>query len=308
MARPPNDQARASRLVSHHRALLPRPGGAGAAVASELVADAAAWLRAKGMGGPFAGAIVLGTGLGGLVDEIEGPTALPYADIPGFPQPSVSGHGGQLVAGLLAGRRVLLLQGRAHYYEHGDAGAMRVPIGVLASLGAPPLLLTNASGSVRPEWPAGSLVLIQDHINFAGMNPLIGDETEGRFVPMVAAYDGALADAMRRAAAGAGQALGEGVYMWFSGPSFETPAEIRAARALGADLVGMSTVPEVILARYYGLRVAALSLVTNPAAGIVPGPHTHEDTKEAGRQAEPDLRRLVRAFVSELPDVPDLTS
>jgi purine-nucleoside phosphorylase len=278
------------------------PGGIDPA---ETIAKAVACLRERGFDGRYACAMVLGTGLGGLADELEDAVALPFAEIPGFPRPGVSGHGGRLVAGRLAGRRVLVLQGRVHFYEGGDAAAMRVPIGAVAALGAPPLLLTNASGAVRADWPTGTLVLLSDHINFAGTNPLIGDASEARFVPMVGAYDAELAATMRRAATAASVPLQEGVYMWFSGPSFETPAEIRAARVLGADLVGMSTVPEVILARYYGLRVAALSLVTNPAAGIVPGAHTHADTKAAGRAAEPDLRRLVTAFVADLPDVSD---
>jgi purine-nucleoside phosphorylase len=279
------------------------PGPEPAAFA-ERIAGAVRVLAEHGIAGPFACAILLGTGLGGLAEEIEDPVTLTYADIPGFPRPSVSGHSGRLTAGRLAGRRVLVLQGRAHYYEAGDAAAMRLPIGVLAALGAPPLLVTNASGSVRPDWPAGTLVSITDHINFAGANPLIGDRSDARFVPMVGAYDAELGAAMRRAAAATAIPLGEGVYMWFSGPSFETPAEIRAARVLGADLVGMSTVPEIILARYHALRAAALSLVTNPAAGVSPGIHTHDVTKAAGCAAAPDLQRLVRAFLAELPDVP----
>jgi purine-nucleoside phosphorylase len=268
----------------------------------QRIAEASAHLRGRGIEGGFACALVLGTGLGSLADGLEDPIAVPYTEIPHFPEPGVSGHGGRLVAGRLAGRRVLILQGRAHYYETGDAAAMRVPIGTIAALGSPPLLLTNAAGSVRPDWPAGRLVALSDHINLAGMNPLIGDRSESRFVPMTRAYDEGLRAAMVRASRAAGVPVEEGVYMWFSGPSFETPAEIRMARVLGADLVGMSTVPEAILARYHGLRVAALSLVTNPAAGVGEGDHTHQDTKNAAKDAAPSLQRLILGFVAELPN------
>lgn len=268
----------------------------------QTIAEAAAWLRDRGIADGFDCALVLGTGLGSLADVVEDAVAVPYAEIPHFPRPGVSGHGGRLVAGRLAGKSVLVLQGRAHYYETGDAAAMRVPIGTIAALGGPPLLLTNAAGAVRPDWPAGRLVALSDHINLAGANPLIGDRSEARFVPMTHAYDLGLRAAMRRASEVAGVPVEEGVYAWFAGPSFETPAEIRMARVLGADLIGMSTVPEVILARYHGLEVAALSLVTNPAAGLGDGAHTHQDTKAAGDQAAPELRRLVLAFLAELPD------
>jgi purine-nucleoside phosphorylase len=175
---------------------------------------------------------------------------------------------------------------------------MRIPIGVIAALGKPPLLLTNASGAISPRTPPGSLVCITDHINFSGANPLIGESSDARFVPMNAAYDPVLRARLHAAAERAGTPLGEGVYMWFSGPSFETPAEIRAARVLGADLVGMSTVPEVILARFYGLEVAGLSVVTNLAAGIEDAAPSHAETKRVGAQASTRLRRLVHAFAA----------
>ncbi|TGD98573.1 purine-nucleoside phosphorylase [Methylobacterium nonmethylotrophicum] len=268
------------------------------------VAEAAAFLRARGLAGPFALALVTGTGLGPVAERLENPVALPYAEIPHFPASGVSGHAGRLVAGRLAGKPVLLFQGRAHPYEHGDAAAMRVPVGVVAALGAPPLLLTNAAGSLIPGAGPGSLALITDHINLSGMNPLYGEPSDARFVPMVDAYDPALRAASRAAAAASGIALHEGVYAWFSGPSFETPAEIRMARTLGADLVGMSTVPEVILARFFGLRVAALSLVTNYAAGFEAGPGAgigaphHAETKRVAAQAADDVGRLVAALLA----------
>lgn len=267
---------------------------------SREVEEAAACVRARGLAGPFACAAVLGTGLGELAQELDDAIALPYAEIPYFPGLTVSGHASALVAGRLQGRRVLLFQGRAHYYETGDAAAMRVPVGLVAALGAPPLLLTNAAGSTTPGFAPQSLVVIRDHIAFSGQNPLLRDRSEARFVSMTDAYDEGLRQTLRSAAAAAGVPVREGVYMWFSGPSFETPAEIRMARLLGADLVGMSTVPEVILARYYGLRVAAISVVTNLGAGLGGASPSHRETKETAAYAAEDLRRLVRAFVSEL--------
>ncbi|MCJ2035279.1 purine-nucleoside phosphorylase [Methylobacterium sp. J-068] len=264
------------------------------------IAAAAGLLRARGLEGPFACAIVTGTGLGGLARNLEAPVSVPYAQIPGFPEPGVSGHGGRLHAGRLAGRRVLVFEGRAHAYETGDASVMRVPLGVARALGAGTLLLTNASGSLMPEVGPGAIVALSDHINLSGLNPLVGETSDARFVPMVGAYDPELRAHLHAAAAEAGIPLRAGIYAWFSGPSFETPAEVRMAGRLGADLVGMSTVPEVILARFYGLRVAALSVVTNLGAGIGDGDPHHAETKAAAARAGDDLARLVTAFVGRL--------
>ncbi len=261
--------------------------------------EAAAALKAQGVAERPDCAIVLGTGLGQIVEDLRDPLTIPYAAIPGFPRGEVSGHARRVSFGLLHGRRTLVFEGRAHFYENGDPAAMRVPIGMLAALGSPPLLLTNAAGSLRPEMPPGSLALITDHINLNGRNPLIGDHGDGRFVPMNDAYDPSLRALLKRAADRAGVALGEGVYMWFGGPSFETPAEIRMARTLGADLVGMSTVPEVILARRHGLRVAGLSIVTNMAAGLHGGAPHHDDTRDVASRAASSLRALLRDFLTE---------
>ncbi|MEH3144289.1 MAG: purine-nucleoside phosphorylase [Methylobacterium frigidaeris] len=263
------------------------------------IAEAAAFLRARGIAGPFALAIVAGTGLGGLADAVEAPQVVAYGEIPHFPPAGVSGHSGRLVAGRLAGRPVLLFQGRAHAYEHGDPAAMRVPVGVVRALGAPPLLLTNAAGSMMPGAGPGGLALVTDHINLSGLNPLIGEPSDARFVPMRDAYDPALRAALSAAAARCGVALHEGVYAWFSGPSFETPAEVRMAHRLGADLVGMSTVPEVILARFFGLRVAALSLVTNHAEGFSDGAPSHAETQRVAASAARDVRRLLAALLAD---------
>lgn len=269
----------------------------------DRIEEAAAFLASRGFDGPFASAFVLGTGLGPVVEAIEDQVAVPYTGVPHFPGGGVSGHRHRLVAGRLEGRRVLVFEGRVHFYEAGDAAAMRVPLGVVHALGAPPLVLTNAAGSLDPGLGPGSLVMVRDHIGFAGANPLVGDRTEARFVSMTEAYDPGLRRRLGRAAARAGVRLGTGVYMWFSGPSFETPAEVRMARLLGADLVGMSTVPEVILARYYGLEVAAVSVVTNLAAGIEGASPRHAETKAVAATAAEGVRRLLAAFMSEPDDV-----
>jgi purine-nucleoside phosphorylase len=242
-------------------------------------------------------AIVLGSGLGAFADEARDVTAISYLDVPGFPIPSVEGHAGRLVVGTIEGQRVALFQGRGHYYERGDANAMRIVIEAFRKLGGETLLLTNAAGGLKTEWRPPALVAITDHINFSGMNPLIGYSGADRFVPLTKAYDAALIATLLEAAKGADIELNQGVYMWFSGPSFETPAEIRAARILGADLVGMSTVPEVILARRAGLRCAAVSVVTNFAAGLSGGDPSHEETQAVAHEAADHFKRLLRGFI-----------
>src|SRR5271165_6691552 len=257
--------------------------------------DAAiAALKAKGLDSLPPLGIVLGSGLGPFADEMSDATAISYAEIPGFPKPSVEGHAGRLVVGGIEGRQVALFQGRGHYYERGDANAMRVAIETFRRLGGETLLLTNAAGGLNKEWRPPALVAITDHINFAGANPLIGYSGADSFVPLTRAYDEGLRARLHEAARTSDIELHEGVYMWFSGPSFETPAEIRAARMLGADLVGMSTVPEVILARRAGLRCAAVSVVTNYAAGLSGGAPSHEETQEYARLAADRLKQLLR--------------
>jgi purine-nucleoside phosphorylase len=225
-------------------------------------------------------AIVLGSGLGPLAEEVENAVRVPYADLPGFPPSGVSGHAGEVVAGKFGGSDVLLLAGRAHYYEHGDAAIMRPALETLAALGIDRLVLTNAAGSLRTDIPPGSVMLITDHINFSGSNPLFNEPSDRRFVGLTEAYDAKLRAALEASATATGTPLQQGVYMWFSGPSFETPAEIRMARIMGADAVGMSTVPEVIIARFLGLRVAACSVVTNLAAGMSGSELSHQETKD----------------------------
>lgn len=242
-------------------------------------------------------AIVLGSSLGGLADAVETPRIVAYADIPGFPLSRVSGHAGRLVAGTLGGRSVAVLQGRAHPYEAGNAAVMRPAIEMLADCGVSTLVLTNAAGSLDTAMRAGSLMLIEDHINLSGMNPLIGVAGDRSFVPMTDAYDPVLRLAMQNAAADTGIALHRGVYAWFSGPSFETPAEIRMAQRLGAQAVGMSTVPETILARYCGLRVAAVSVITNLGAGLEGAAPSHDETKREGEKAAHGMRALLTRFM-----------
>ncbi|WP_136657780.1 purine-nucleoside phosphorylase [Nitratireductor sp. XY-223] len=243
-------------------------------------------------------AIVLGSGLGSLAGEVRDPVRVPYEDLEGFPHSGVSGHAAEVVAGHLGETPVIMLSGRAHYYEKGDASVMRAPLETLHGLGVKRLILTNAAGSLREDMPPGSVMQITDHINFSGSNPLIGEPSDRRFVGLTNAYDADMAQEMRDAAKATGTDLHQGVYMWFSGPSFETPAEIRMARTFGADAVGMSTVPEVILARFLGLRVAAASVVTNLAAGMSGTEISHDETKEMAPLGGQRLATILKAMLT----------
>ncbi|MBO6540899.1 MAG: purine-nucleoside phosphorylase [Rhizobiaceae bacterium] len=244
-------------------------------------------------------ALVLGSGLGGLVDEVENLVRVSYADLPGFPQSGVTGHAGEVVAGHLAGAPVVMLSGRAHYYEHGNAAAMRPALEVLSGIGIKKLILTNAAGSLEPDMGPGSVMLIEDHINFSGTNPLFGEPSDKRFVGLTEAYDPGIRAALQKSAMETDTELFKGVYMWFSGPSFETPAEIRMARVMGATAVGMSTVPEVILARFLGMRAAACSVITNLAAGMTGSELSHQETKDmaplGGKRLAAILKEYFRA-------------
>lgn len=242
-------------------------------------------------------AIVLGSGLGGLVHEVNDAVRVPYGELPGFPASGVSGHAGEVVAGRLEGMPLVMLSGRAHYYEHGEAAAMRPALEALSGTGITTVILTNAAGSLHAEMPAGSVMLIDDHINLSGANPLIGEASDRRFVGLGEAYDPGLRKAMVEAAKSAGIVLHRGVYMWFSGPSFETPAEIRMARTLGADAVGMSTVPEVVIARFLGMRVAACSVITNLAAGMSSTEISHQETKHMAPVGGERLARVLKEML-----------
>jgi purine-nucleoside phosphorylase len=245
-------------------------------------------------------ALVLGSGLGDLVEKIENPIEMPFADLQGFPESSVSGHSGKLVAGTLTGTQVIMLSGRKHYYEQGDAAAMRFPLEVLKEIGISQIILTNAAGSLRDDMPPGSLMMLNDHINYSGRDPLIGEESDARFVPMVNAYDPETRASFEDAASKVDVTLHHGVYMWFSGPSFETPAEIRMAKLLGADAVGMSTVPEVILCRFLGLKVSAFSIITNYGAGLAGGDPSHGETKEMAPIGGERLGRVLQQYLTNL--------
>jgi purine-nucleoside phosphorylase len=245
-------------------------------------------------------ALILGSGLGGLADEIESPLALPYREIPHFPTSTAPGHAGRLVAGKLAGKSVIAMQGRFHYYEGHALERVVFPIRVFKALGVERLFLTNAAGGANPDFSPGDFMIIRDHINLTGQNPCIGpnDDSLGpRFFDMTKAYDPELRALARSSGEELGIALREGVYAWFSGPSFETPAEIRMARILGADAVGMSTVPEVIAAAHCGLKVLGLSCITNMAAGILDRPISGEEVLEVSARKRPEFSALVRRIV-----------
>jgi xanthosine phosphorylase len=247
--------------------------------------------------------IVLGSGLGAVADAVADPVTVGYEDLPGFPRPGVQGHAGRAVLGRLGGVPVCVLMGRAHFYEGGDPVQRITPVRALRTAGAEVLVLTNAAGSLRAELGPGRLMAISDHINLTGYNPLAGpnDESIGpRFPSLRDAYDPALLAELHAAASDLGIALGEGVYLAVSGPSFETPAEIRAFRTLGADAVGMSTVHETILARHAGVRVAAVSAISNLAEGMSDVPLSHEQTLADAQRAAGDLARLLEAFVGRL--------
>lgn len=249
---------------------------------------------------PLAG-IVLGSGWAPLADEVTDAAVITYSDIPGFPSLGVDGHAGKLVIGDLYGCPVALLCGRKHYYEDLDHHHMTLPVLVLKALGCETLLLTNASGAVNPAIPAGSIVLVSDHINLSGVSPL-ADEAyfDDPFVDLTDAYDPALRQMMLAAADRARVSLPTGVYACFTGPHFETPAEIRMAGVIGADLVGMSTVSETILARRLGMRVTALSIATNAAAGLSDEPLMHDAVQKVAAEAFETGIKLLRQFIPAL--------
>ncbi|MDP2780647.1 purine-nucleoside phosphorylase [Devosia sp.] len=249
---------------------------------------------------PIDAAIVLGSGLSAIGDLLADKITIPYSELKGFPGGGVSGHGRDLLIGMLGGKRIAVLTGREHYYEHGNAAAMRPALEAMADLGAKTLLLTNSAGSLDARFQPGDLMLLSDHINYAGMNPLIGEPTDRRFVNMVNCYDPELRDKAHALAGRLDIKLGEGVYLWYSGPSFETVAEIQMAIRLGANAVGMSTAPEVILGRFLGMKVWACSSITNMGAGLSSENISHEHTKIMAVQGAEKLKQLIPALVEEL--------
>jgi xanthosine phosphorylase len=244
--------------------------------------------------------VVLGSGLGSVAESVTGSVEVRYQELPGFPRPTVEGHGGRVVLGRMGEVPVAVLQGRAHLYEGVDHDLVRTPVRALRAAGAEVLVLTNAAGSLHQTLGPGRLMLISDHINMSGVNVLTGpneDEVGDRFTSLRDAYDPALREGLRAAAGDLGIELAEGVYLAVSGPSFETPAEIRAFRGMGADAVGMSTVHETIVARHAGLRVAAVSAITNFAEGMSDEPVSHEQTLRDAARAATDLAPLITGFV-----------
>ena len=245
-------------------------------------------------------AIVLGSGLGAFADALQGARALPFGELPGFPRATVQGHKGQLVYGKLDDTPVLALQGRLHGYEGHDAATVAFPARVLGVLGARALVVTNAAGGTNPSFTPGDLMRITDHINLTGKNPLTGPNEDllgPRFPDLSRAWDARLAEALEAAARATSQTLRAGIYLQMNGPSYESPAEVRMARAMGADAVGMSTVPEVIVAAHMGLPVCGISCITNLAAGIAPHALTHEEVMEVARAVEGRFLDLLRAFL-----------
>jgi purine-nucleoside phosphorylase len=266
------------------------------------VQAAAAFLRDRGVGQADV-AIVLGSGLGAFGDGLDGATRVPYADIPHWPQSGIVGHAGVLVTGELQGRRVLTLSGRVHFYEGHDLGAVTFAMRVLGALGVPCVILTNAAGGINTAFATGALMVIDDHLNFMGSNPLIGpndDRLGPRFPDMSEVYSRRLRGLADAAARAAGLAVEHGVYVAVHGPSFETPAEIRAFRVLGADAVGMSTAPEAIVARHMGLEVLGISCITNMAAGVLPQPLNHDEVLEVGRRVRGQFSALLEGIVGQL--------
>ena len=275
----------------------------------EHVSEAAAFVRSRlGRLTPQI-AIVLGSGLGAVAEAVGDPVVVPFAEVPHFPKSTVEGHSGRIVAGSLGGVDVVVLQGRVHFYEGYTPQQVTFPARVLGALGVRALVLTNAAGGIAEGYRIGQLVALADHINLIGFNPLVGPNEPRyarvpgaglRFFDMTEAYSRRLRVLAQEAAAEEGFELGEGVYLAVSGPSFETPAEIRAFRTLGATLVGMSTVPETIVARHMGMEVLGISCVTNLAAGLSASPLSHQEVFEAGRQVEHRLAGLLKLLAPRI--------
>ena len=257
--------------------------------------------RRIGTTAPVAG-VVLGSGLGGLAARISESTAVPFADVPGFPSATVVGHAGQLIGGSLGGRPVVALAGRFHMYEGHDAALAGFPVRVLHALGVKTLFVSNAAGGINPGFAPGDLMLIRDHLNLMFRNPLVGELEPGdvRFPDMSAPYDADLGARLREHADVLGVPLREGVYAGLLGPTYETPAEVRMLRTLGGDAVGMSTVPETIVARAIGMRVAGVSCITNLACGLSLTPLSHDEVLETTTRVARDFENLVIEFVGAL--------
>jgi purine-nucleoside phosphorylase len=247
--------------------------------------------------------IVLGSGLGGLADDLRDPVAIPFSELPGWPAATAPGHAGRLLLGELGGRPVAMLQGRFHLYEGNDPGLVVQPVLLFHALGAGIVILTNAAGGLDPSFGPGTLMVMRDHINLTGRSPLIGPNADAlgpRFPDLTDAWSPRLRERLHAAAGVEGVPLAEGVYVGLTGPTYETPAEVRMLAGLGGHAVGMSTVLECVAARWVGLEVAGVSLVTNPGAGYSGMPLSHEEVLQAGLEAGPRLARVIRRFVEDL--------
>ncbi|HRJ65828.1 MAG TPA: purine-nucleoside phosphorylase [Alphaproteobacteria bacterium] len=269
---------------------------------ADNVAASAAKIRAAAGARQPKIAIILGSGLGGLGDRLQNAVSVPYAELPGFPVLTVQGHSGEVIIGTLGGVDVIALKGRKHFYETDDAYPLKTMIRALKTAGVDILFISNAAGSLRGDIKVSELMMITDHINYMGLNPLVGanDETFGpRFVPMTDAWDADLQQKLKTAAKVSGAPLHEGVYMAFRGPTFETPAEIRMAISMGAQAVGMSSVPDCIIARHCGLRVVGCSMITNMGAGLSDEKLSHDHTLQSAARGAAHFEALVEAFVRE---------
>ena len=274
-----------------------------AAEYTRQVQEAAAYVRSALDGRRPEIAITLGSGLGDLAERLDAPLTIPYKEIPHFPVSTVSGHKGQFVCGKLGGKEVLCMQGRFHYYEGYDLKQVTMPVRVMKLLGIDSLLVTNAAGGINTGFHAGTLMLIEDHLNLTGENPLIGENLDAfgdRFFDMTVAYDKEYRTLAKATAEELNIPLATGVYAWLTGPNFETPAEIRYLRTIGADAVGMSTVPEVLVARHSGIRVLGISCITNLAAGMTDNTLSHEEVKETADRVQNEFIRLVTGVVSRM--------
>lgn len=267
----------------------------------DAIEKAVGYLRGKGVEQPEIG-LILGSGLGELADEATDPVAIPYEDIPGFPVSTVEGHAGKLVYGTLGGRKVLAMQGRFHFYEGYSFKEVTLPVRIMKALGVTSLVVTNAAGGVNESFTPGDLMIITDHINMTGDNPLLGpndSEMGPRFTDMSAAYDKEYQAVVEKVANKHGITIQKGVYLGLTGPTYETPAEVRMIRTLGGDAVGMSTVPEVIVARHAGLRVAGVSCITNYAAGMQETLN-HDEVVEVTTRVRDSFKTLVKDLITEL--------
>jgi len=268
----------------------------------DRVGEAAAWLRER-HGPPPEAAIVLGSGLGEFTRAVQDAVACAYADVPNWPASAVVGHAGRLVVGSIAGRRVAALSGRAHFYEGHDMRTVTFGIRALGVYGVPRVILTNAAGGINTSLTPGTLMVIEDHINLMGSNPLIGpnqDRFGVRFPDMTQIYSARLRELAHEVAGGLGVPLGRGVYVAVHGPSYETPAEIRFLRTIGADAVGMSTVPEAIVARHMGMEVLGISCISNAAAGVLPRPLVHDEVMEVAHRVRETFSAVLEGIVERL--------